>query len=192
MNDAEAHTLLRDCGALLEGHFLLSSGRHSGKYIEKFRILEQPRLTERLAQEMAAGFKDESVALVAGLSTGGALIAHEVAKALQCCFLFAERVSGQLMLRRGFRIDRGARVLVVEDVLTTGASVQELINLLRDEGGQVVGVACLVQRGEPHLDIPFFALMRLPLETYPPDDCPLCARGIPLEARGSRFQETPS
>jgi orotate phosphoribosyltransferase len=191
MNDTEAHALLRDCGALLEGHFLLSSGRHSGKYIEKFRILEQPRLTERLAGEMAARFKDERVTLVAGLSTGGALIAHEVAKALQCRFLFAERVSGQLTLRRGFRIERGVRVLVVEDVLTTGASVQELIKLLCDEGGQVIGLACLVQRGEPHFDLPFFALMKLPLETYSADSCPLCTRGIPLETRGSRLHETP-
>jgi orotate phosphoribosyltransferase len=192
MNDSEAQMLLRDCGALLEGHFLLSSGRHSGKYIEKFRILEQPQLTERLAQEMAARFKNESIALVAGLSTGGALIAHEVAKALGCRFLFAERVSGQLTLRRGFHVERGARILVVEDVLTTGASIQELLLLVRQEGGQVIGVACLVQRGEPHLDVPFSALMNLPLESYPPDNCPLCSRGIPLETRGSRHQEITS
>jgi orotate phosphoribosyltransferase len=186
MNDAEGRALLRDSGALLEGHFLLSSGLHSNAYVEKFRILENPRLTERLAAEIAAEFRDKKVDLVAGALTGGILVAHEAARALGCRFLFPERISGHMELRRGFRVDPGARLLVVEDVLTTGTSIKEVINLLHEKQGDVVGAACLVQRGEPDLDIPLFAVIRLILETYPADRCPLCTRGIPLEKRGSR------
>lgn len=188
MNGEEGRALLRDSGALLEGHFLLSSGLHSNAYIEKFRILEQPWLTEKLTAEIVAEFRNEKVDLVAGLLTGGVLVAHEVAKGLRCSFIFPERVSGAMELRRGFRVESGARVLVVEDVLTTGTSVKEVINLLRELGGEVIGVACLVQRGEPHLNVPLFAVIKLPLETYPANDCPLCAREIPLEKRGSRQQ----
>jgi orotate phosphoribosyltransferase len=186
MNDAEGQALLRDSGALLEGHFLLSSGLHSNAYVEKFRILENPRLTERLAAEIAAKFRDKKVDLVAGALTGGVLVAHEVARALGCRFLFPERISGRMELRRGFRIDPGARVLVAEDVLTTGTSTKEVISLLREKQGDVMGAACLVQRGEPDLDVPLFAVMRLTLETYSADHCPLCIGGIPLEKRGSR------
>lgn len=192
MKDTEGRALLRDSGALLEGHFLLSSGRHSNVYIEKFRILEQPWITERLAAEIATRFRSEGVDLVAGSLTGGILVAHEVARALGCRFVFPERISGRMVLRRGFRIEPGTRLLVVEDVLTTGTSVNEVINLLREMKGEVVGVACLVQRGEPHLDVPLFTVIKVSLETYSADDCPLCARGIPLEERGSRRREVPS
>ncbi|MFH1009857.1 MAG: orotate phosphoribosyltransferase [bacterium] len=192
MNDAEGQALLRNCGALLEGHFLLSSGRHSDAYIEKFRILEQPSLTERLAGEIAQRFRDEKVDIVAGPLTGGVLVAHEVAKALRCHFLFPERVSGKMVLRRGFHVEPGMRVLLVEDVLTTGASIQELMTMLRETGAHIVGAACLVQRGKPRLEIPLFAVIKLFLKSYLPDDCPLCARGVPLEKRGSRQLEKPA
>ncbi len=191
MNDTEGRALLRDSGALLEGHFLLSSGRHSDMYIEKFRILEQPQLTERLAREIAERFRDEKVDIVAGPLTGGVLVAHEVAKALGCRFLFPERISGRMELRRGFRVEPDARVLAVEDVLTTGASVQELMTMLREMSAHIVGAACLIQRGEPRFEVPLFAVIKLLLKTYMPDDCPLCARGIPLEKRGSRQLERP-
>jgi orotate phosphoribosyltransferase len=191
MNDAEGQKLLRDSGALLEGHFLLSSGRHSDVYIEKFRILEKPQLTELLALEIAEKFRDEKIDIVAGPLTGGVLVAHEVAKVLGCRFLFPERISGRMELRRGFRVEVGARVLVVEDVLTTGTSVQELMSLMQDMGAQIVGLACLVQRGKPKFEAPLFAVIKLPLKTYLPDECPLCARGIPLEKRGSREMEKP-
>jgi orotate phosphoribosyltransferase len=191
MNDAEGQKLLRDSGALLEGHFLLSSGRHSDVYIEKFRILEHPQLTELLALEIAERFRDEKIDIVAGPLTGGVLVAHEVAKALECRFLFPERISGRMELRRGFRVEVGTRALVVEDVLTTGTSVQELMALLQEMGAQIVGVACLVQRGKPRFEVSLFAVIKLPLKTYLPDECPLCARGIPLEKRGSREMEKP-
>lgn len=192
MNDAEGQALLWDSGALLEGHFLLSSGLHSNAYVEKFRILENPRLTERLAVEIASKFRDKKVDLVAGALTGGVLVAHEVARALGCRFVFPERISGHMELRRGFRIRPGAQVLVVEDVLTTGTSIKEVISLLRENKGDVVGAACLVQRGEPDLDIPLFAVIKLTLETYPADRCPLCARGTPIEKRGSRENQIPT
>ncbi len=185
MNDMEGQALLQASGALLEGHFLLSSGRHSDKYIEKFRILEQPWLTERFAREIAGKFHGEGINLVAGLLNGGVLVAHEVAKILQCRFVFPERVSGSLEFRRGFHVKLGAKVLVVEDVLTTGGSVKELIKLLQGLGAQISGVACLVQRGEPELNIPLFSVVKLPLKTYSADNCPLCASGIQLEKRGS-------
>ena len=185
MNDMEGQALLQASGALLEGHFLLSSGRHSAQYIEKFRILEQPWLSERFAREISDKFHGAGVNLVAGLLTGGILVAHEVAKILQCRFVFPERVSGALEFRRGFHVNSSAKVLVVEDVLTTGGSVAELITLLQTMKAQISGVACLVQRGEPELDIPLFSVVKLPLKTYSADKCPLCASGIQLEKRGS-------
>jgi orotate phosphoribosyltransferase len=185
MNDIEGQALLQASGALLEGHFLLSSGRHSALYIEKFRILEQPWLSERFAREIAGKFHDAGINLVAGLLTGGILVAHEVAKLLQCRVVFPERISGTLEFRRGFHVNSNAKVLVVEDVLTTGGSVAELITLLQGLGAQISGVACLVQRGEPDLDSPLFSVVKLPLKTYSASNCPLCASGIELEKRGS-------
>ena len=186
LSSAEALDLLRSCGAFLEGHFLLSSGLHSGVYVEKFRLLEHPEYTARLAEVIAHSFRDAHLDLVVGPLTGGVLVAHEVAKQLGLPIAFPERVDGVMQWRRGFVIRRGQRVLVCEDVITTGKSVGEVIDALHTEGADVVGIGALIQRGASNLKPEPFAVVRLNLETYPPEACPLCAKGIPLEKRGSR------
>jgi len=182
--------LLRETGALLEGHFQLTSGRHSGQYVEKFRLLERPEVTARLGRELAARFRDAGVELVAGPAVGGILLAHETAKALGTRFVFAEREAGRLTFRRGFAIAPGQRVLVVEDVSTTGASAQEVVECVRAAGGEVVGVGLLVDRSggqaRRRFDSRFEALLTLEIETFDPSDCPLCAQGLELVKPGSR------
>lgn len=186
----EMLALLRETGALLEGHFRLTSGRHSSRYIEKFRLLERPAVTERLGRELAARFRDERVELVAGPAVGGILLAHETAKALGTRFVFAEREAERLTFRRGFVIELGQRVLVVEDVSTTGGSAQEVVKCVRAAGGEVVGVGLLVDRsgGQARrlFDTRFEALLTLEIQTFEPSDCPLCAQGLEIVKPGSR------
>ena len=178
--------LLRSCGAFLEGHFLLSSGLHSGVYVEKFRLLEHPEHTATFAAVIADHFRDASLELAVGPLTGGVLVAHEVAKKLHLPIAFPERIEGKMEWRRGFAIKPGQRVLVCEDVITTCKSVNEVIDAVHREGGIVVGIGALIQRGESHLKHEPFAVVKLNLETYPPDSCPLCAKNVALEKRGSR------
>ncbi len=178
--------LLRACGAFLDGHFLLSSGLHSGVYVEKFRLLEHPEHTARLAGTIADHFRAARLELVVGPLTGGVLVTHEVAKQLGLPIAFPERVDGVMQWRRGFVIRRGQRVLVCEDVITTGKSAGEVVDALHREGADVVGIGALIQRGPSNLKPTPFAVVQLNLETYPPDACPLCAKGLPLEKRGSR------
>ena len=185
---AETLDILRSCGAFLEGHFLLSSGRHSGVYVEKFRLLEHPEITAQFATKIADHFRDAPLDLVVGPLTGGILVAHEVAKYLNLPIAFPERVDGTMQWRRGFSIRPGQRVLVCEDVITTGKSVSEVVEAVHREQGIVVGIGTLIQRGDAELKHEPFAVVRLNLETYAPDACPLCAKQVPLEKRGSRTQ----
>ncbi len=178
--------LLRSCGAFLEGHFLLSSGLHSGVYVEKFRLLEHPDITAKLAGEIAAHFRETKIDLAVGPLTGGVLVAHEVAKQLGVPLAFPERSEGIMLWRRGFAIHPGQRVLICEDVITTGKSVGEVTDAVTREGGVVAGIGALIQRGPNTLKPEPFPVIRLNLDTYPPDKCPLCAKGMPLEKRGSR------
>lgn len=178
--------LLRSCGAFLEGHFLLSSGLHSGVYVEKFRLLEHPELTAKLAKAIADHFRDANIELVVGPLTGGVLVAHEVARQLGLQLAFPERTDGKMEWRRGFTISKDQRVLICEDVLTTGKSVSEVIAAVTREGGVVAGIGALIQRGETKLEPEPFAVVRLNLETYSPEHCPLCAKNVALEKRGSR------
>lgn len=188
MTDREVIQLFADCGALLEGHFLLTSGLHSSRYFEKFGVLQHPRLTERLCRALAERFKDDGVEVVVGPAVGGILLAHEVAKALGTRSHFTEREDGRMRLRRGFSIASGERVLVVEDVVTTGGSVREVLDVVAEAGGEPVGVGLLVDRSGGKVDFGARteALLRLEVEAYPPDECPLCRRGVPITARGSR------
>ena len=195
MNESEIEKMLVDNGALLEGHFLLTSGRHSGRYIEKFRILEKPALTSRLCGELANRFRGKSIACVVGPVTGGIILAFEVARQLGCRAVYAERdESGTgFALRRGFALAQGERVLVVEDIVTTGGSVKQVIDVVRRHQGDVVGVGLLVDRsggsvdyGAPNVE----ALLRLDIETYAPDDVPaeLLAKHGPAIKPGSSKQ----
>jgi orotate phosphoribosyltransferase len=181
----EAERLLREAGAMLEGHFQLSSGRHSGLYVEKFRLLERPPQTEALCRMIADwAARHISSQLVAGPTTGGIIISYEVARILGLRSIFAEsdEESGGRSFQRGFTIAPGERVLVVDDVLTTGGSVRHVLDAVRALGGEVAGVAVLIDRagGKVDFGVPFFACLALDLPTYAPTDCPLCNQGVPL------------
>ncbi len=186
MTQDKALTLLRDCGAFLHGHFLLSSGRHSDVYVEKFRLLEHPELTAQIAQAIAEHFRGDKIELVVGPLTGGVLVAHEVAKALKLPLAFPERVDGKMEWRRGFQIRKNQRVLICEDVISTGLSVGEVVDAVKQQGGEVVGIGALIQRGETDLSPTPHAVVKLSLDSFAPEDCPLCDKQIPLTKRGSR------
>ena len=179
----DAERLLREAGAMLEGHFQLSSGKHSGLYVEKFRLLEHPPQTTALCRMIAEWAKARRPALVAGPTTGGLLVSYEVARHLGLRSIFAEKdEGGGRSFQRGFTIAPSERVLVVDDVLTTGGSVRDVIDAVRALGGEVVGVATIIDRsgGKVDFGVPYFACLSLDLPVYAPDACPLCAEGVPL------------
>lgn len=188
MNRRSIEEIMTRSGALLEGHFLLTSGLHSGTYFEKFKLLQHPKWTEELCGALAVRFRDLGVEVVVAPAVGGILLAHEVAKALSARAIFTEREEGRMELRRGFEIRQGERVLVVEDVVTTGGSVAEVISVVKERGGELVGVGLLVDRsaGGADFGVRTEALLRLEVKAYPPGECPLCRQGLPLAARGSR------
>jgi orotate phosphoribosyltransferase len=174
--------LLKQAGAVLEGHFQLTSGRHAALYIEKFRLLERPAQTEALCRRIAEWARRLHPDLVAGPTTGGIILSYEVARLLGLRGIFAEPAGGRRDFARGFSIAPGERVLIVDDVLTTGASVRDVIEAVRRSRGEPVGVAVLVDRsaGGTDFGIPFFACLTLDLPAYEPGSCPLCAQGKPL------------
>lgn len=181
-----AEDLLREAGALLDGHFQLASGKHSPLYIEKFRLLERPPQTEALCRMIADWARGMSPGLVAGPTTGGIIISYEVARQLGLRGIFAEKnedCSPGRSFQRGFEISPGERVLVVDDVLTTGGSVRDVLEAVRSLGGEVIGVGVLVDRSAGSVDfgVPLFACLQLDLPAYAPDACPLCKEGIPLK-----------
>jgi len=188
MTEAEVRQLFVETGAILEGHFLLTSGLHSPLYVEKFQVLQYPQHTAALCKALADRFASEPVELVIGPITGGILLAHEVGKNLGTRAIFTERENGRMTLRRGFVIKPGERVLIVEDIITTGGSVQEVLEVVREHGGIPVGVGILVDRSGGTVDfgIPHQALLNLTVETYQADACPLCASGQEITKRGSR------
>jgi len=179
-------------GALLKGHFLLASGRHSPFYWEKFQVMQFPRYTEQLCGMIARHFQDKNVQVVAGPTTGGIILAHETARQLGVRSIFAETASsGQRTFRRGFKLAPGERVLIVDDILTTGGSIREVLAAVNSLGGNVIGIGVLVNRSEkePDFGAPLFSCLRSETITYPSDDCPLCAAGIPLTKPGSSQQQ---
>ena len=188
MTEAEVKELLLKHGAILEGHFLLTSGLHSGMYVEKFQVLQYPKATEKLCEGFAEKFKDEKIDVVIGPVTGGIILAHETAKHFGTRAIFAERDNGRMTIKRGFEIQPAERVLIVEDIVTTGGSVMEVIDVVREWGGIVAGVAMLVDRSGGTVDfgVPAKALLTLKIETFTPENCPLCKAGTPLVKRGSR------
>lgn len=188
MNEAQVKRLFVETGAILEGHFLLTSGLHSPLYVEKFQVLQHPKHTETLCKALAERFKNDKVELVIGPVTGGILLAHEVGKNLGTRAIFTERENGRMTLRRGFVIEPGQRVLVVEDIITTGGSVEEVLAVVREHGGIPVGVGILVDRSGGTVDfgVPHQSLLHLTVDTYQADICPLCAKGESITKRGSR------
>jgi orotate phosphoribosyltransferase len=182
----EVLAIFRESGALLHGHFLLASGAHSGTYLEKFQVLQYPQHVERLCRELAERFRADRPSVVVGPTTGGVLLAYEVAKALGVRSIFAEREGDRRTLRRGFRIDPGERTLVVDDILSTGGSVRDVVDLVREHEGHLIGVGVLVDRSgaSSSFGARLEALATVSIERYPPDACPLCAQGLPLAEPG--------
>ncbi|HTK29450.1 MAG TPA: orotate phosphoribosyltransferase [Vicinamibacterales bacterium] len=180
--------LFRKSGALLEGHFRLTSGLHSAGYLQCALVLQHPRDAEALGAAIAERTRSLRPTVVLSPALGGVVIGQEVGRALGIRAIFAERQDGALTLRRGFMIGENDRVLVVEDVLTTGGSTRETMQVAAAAGGHVVGAAAIVDRsgGAAHFDVPFHALLEIALPTCEPDRCPLCAQGLPVVKPGSR------
>jgi len=179
--------LFRKAGALLEGHFLLTSGLHSPKYLQCAQVLQDPALAGRLCSRLARGFADDRIQCVVGPAVGGILVAYELARALGARTIYAERVDGQMTLRRGFAVRPGERVLLAEDVVTTGGSLHEVRDLVTAAGGDVVAVAALVDRTsgrDPAFGRPFISLIKVDAPAYPPESCPQCQAGLPVVKPG--------
>jgi orotate phosphoribosyltransferase len=190
MTNEEVMQLFYDSGAMLKGHFKLTSGRHSDVYFEKFTILRQPPYVEKLCGMMAGLFADDGIQLVVGPTTGGVLIAYEVAKQLGVDSIYAEAADDgkSRIFKRGFAIDPDTRVLIVDDILTTGRSVHEVINLCKNYQANIVGLGLLLDRsgGQTVFDYPLKALATVSADSWEPSECPMCAKEVAITQRGSR------
>jgi orotate phosphoribosyltransferase len=184
--------IFQKSGAILNGHFLLASGLHSPVYWEKFRVLQYPNYTEQLCRIISDHFRKQQVQVVAGPTTGGIILAFEMARQLGVRGIFAEKEGEKRAFRRGFNISPGERVLIVDDILTTGGSIREVISAVTECKGIVIGVGVLVDRSEQPAEfgVPLFSCYRAITQVYTPEDCPLCAAQIPLVKPGSS-QSTP-
>ena len=180
--------LLRATGAVLEGHFLLTSGLHSGGYVQSAQALQYPQHAETLGGWIADSFHGTAVDVVISPAVGGIVIGQEVARALRVRAIFGEREGGVMTLRRGFEVASGERVLVVEDVTTTGGSVREIMQVVQERQGRIVGVGAILNRsaGQIDLGVPLHALALLQIQNYQPDTCPLCQQGSQPVKPGSR------
>ena len=177
----------KNTGAYLRGHFRLTSGLHSGEYLQSALVLQHPALAENLGKRLAECMPKGEV--VASPALGGLIIGHEVARAMGARFIFTERdQAGQMTLRRGFSVQPGERAVVIEDVVTTGGSTREVIDLLRAAGAEVLAAGSIIDRsgGSAEVGAPRVALTTLKPETWPPEECPLCRQGVPVEKPGSR------
>ena len=179
--------MFNQSGAVLYGHFLLTSGLHSDVYWEKMRVVQHPQACERLCQIIAEHYKDLEIDFVAGPTTAGIILAYEIAKKLNKPCLFAEKVDEERQFKRGLELQKGQKVLVADDILTTGKSVNEVINAVEQAGAIVAAIAVLVDRSENGLkfnDIPVFSCLRAPAAVHKPENCPMCKQGIPLSILG--------
>src|SRR5512139_2630603 len=188
MTSEQVLDIYKKTGALLTGHFLLSSGLHSEQYLQSALVLQQPDIATKLCLALAEHFENSRIEVVIAPALGGVFVSHETARALGVRALFAERVNGELSLRRGFTIRPGERVLVVEDVITTGKSTRETIEVVKKAGGSVIAAASLVDRsgGKAELGVPYRSLVTLDVPAYQPDACPLCKAGSTPVKPGSR------
>lgn len=189
VTDERILEILKDSEVLLEGHFILTSGKHSANYMQCARILQYPKYATELASVVVDQYKDVEIDAVIAPATGGIIIGYEIARQLGVNNYFTERENGEMVLRRGFKIDKGERVLVAEDVVTTGGSVQEVIDLVKEAGGIVVGTCALVDRsmGKADFGTPFISAYKANVVAYEKDECPLCKEGkIEAYKPGSR------
>jgi orotate phosphoribosyltransferase len=191
MTENEILDIFRKHLALLEGHFILSSGLHSDRYIQCARVLQHPEVAEKLCSELAAKVRQAGATVVAAPALGGVIVSYEVARALGVRSLFTERQDGAMTLRRGFSLAPGEPTLVVEDVITTGGSTRETMAAVEQAGGKVVAVGALIDRsgGKADLGVPKAALVTLAVQNYDPAGCPLCKSGIPAVKPGSRAKK---
>ncbi|UCH11425.1 MAG: orotate phosphoribosyltransferase [Fidelibacterota bacterium] len=182
----DIQSLLIQSGALLDGHFRLTSGKHSDRYIEKFRLIEQPKALDEVAHAIAASVNSQDINVVLGAAVGGILLAGAVARILGCRTMFTERVDGVMTLRRGFALSSHDQVLVVEDIVTTGGSVFELMKVVQTAGAQLRAVICIVDRSKDGVDFGVAGgpLLRMPIPAWEPEDCPLCKQNLPLMQPG--------
>ena len=188
MTREEIIAIFKEKEVMLEGHFLLTSGRHSDKYMQCAKLFQYPDVSEKICAQLAEQFSDMKIDLVVGPAIGGIIMAYEMARQLGVKNIFAERENGKMTLRRGFSVEKGTRVLVTEDVVTTGGSVKEVIALLTEMGAEVVGVGSVVDRSAGKVDfgVPFRAVFSMEVRSYEADECPICKTGMPLVKPGSR------
>ena len=195
MTEREVLEIFQKSGALLSGHFRLSSGLHSSEYLQCALVLQYPDLAENLCRELASRLelRGSKIDAVVSPAIGGIIVGQEVAKVLGGRAIFCEREEDKMKLRRGFKIEKKEKVVIVEDVITTGSSVKEIIKIVQGIGGKVEGIGVIVDRSKPSLsdelatlNLPLNSLLRIDIETYSPEECPICKKGIPLQKPGSR------
>lgn len=188
INENQVIDILKDCKALLEGHFLLSSGRHSNKYCQCAKLLQHPDKAEKVLSVVADKIKDLDVDLLVGPAMGGVIVSYELARQLGKPGIFTERKDGVMTLSRGFEIKPGQKVLITEDVITTGKSTLEVVKVLEELGAEILGVCCIVDRRAENyaLDLPVYQACKLEIESFDKEECPLCKENIPYIKPGSR------
>jgi orotate phosphoribosyltransferase len=188
MTDQEILKIFQDTQALLEGHFLLTSGRHSNKYFQCAKVLQHTKQTSEICSIIAEEYKDKNIDTVIAPAIGGIVVGQEVARQLGSRFIWAEREDGSMKLRRSFEINEGERILVCEDVVTTGGSVKEVINIAKESGAEIVGVGVIVDRsnGKADFGVPMKSTLQLEVVSFEPDNCPICKEGLELVKPGSR------
>lgn len=189
IDKSQVEKILKDSNALLTGHFLLTSGRHAENYMQCAKVLMEPKHTETLAKILAERFKEDKVDIVIGPAMGGMIIGYELARQLNAINIFTERVDGKMTLRRGFTIPKGSRVVIAEDVVTTGGSVQEVIKIVKENEGEVVGVGVLIDRtgGKIDLGTKLVSAYSVEITSYESENCPICKEGkLPVVKPGSR------
>ena len=180
--------IFKESGALLEGHFILTSGLHSASYFQCAKVLQYPRHAETLCKEIAERFKKERVDVVLSPAVGGIVLGQEIARLMKVRAIFAERVEEEMTLRRGFEIAEGERVLLAEDVTTTGGSVKKVMETAKEFGADIVAVSAVVDRssGRAEFDVPYFSLFQMDIQNYNPENCPMCKAGSQPVKPGSR------
>lgn len=188
MDRAEMERIFKQTGLMLEGHFLLTSGRHSNRYMQCAKLFQYPEYSEMICKDLADRFAGQKIDMVVGPAVGGIIMSYEMARQFKVPNIFAERENGAMTLRRGFSIPEGAKVLVVEDVVTTGGSVREVMDIVAEAKAEVVGVCVVVDRSGGKIDfgVPFEAAYETEIQSYEPSQCPLCEHGLELVKPGSR------
>ncbi len=183
MKKAEIIEMLKNTGVIMEGHYLLTSGRHSARFLQCSQLLQYPGCAEKICRAMAEPYLDKGVETVIGPAMGGVILSYETARFIGSRAIFTEPSEGKMVLRRGFRIKQGEKMLVVEDAVSTGGSVRKVIDIIKAHDAETVGVAIMIDRtaGKIDLGVPVTALLSMNIESYPAEDCPLCHEGIPLQ-----------